>query len=541
MIINQEEIYDNKTYNADLCLIGSGPASLTILDQLKKTKLKIIIIPGGKFHFDKKNQELYKGIISKDSYHEPLTKNRFREFGGTGNYWGGRCVPLDEIDFKKRKWIKNSGWPIKFNEIKKFYKQASDFLNISDYNEKNNFYKKDIKEIINKIDGKFISSKKLESWSPILNFKKKFLKIIKQDNIFLIDNSHLIKIEANKNQVTNLTCKSLQKSFKVKCKKYVLACGGIENPRLLLASKNKFHPKGVGNSKDLVGRYYMAHHSGIFLKINPVNREKFFYNYFKDHKGTYLRNRWWLNEKFQNKEKIGNSIFFLSYTKNLKYMGVEGNLFELLILFKKIISNKKNIFNLKILKKMISVIFNFYILKYIINFTYLRFRYNRLPSLLPSKFSKNFGLYHQTEQTPCYNSFIKLNKKKDALGIPMVTLNLKFNTLDIKTVLKSHKYFIEKINKLKIQKFPLKFNKKRFQIMFHKKIKKFNSMAHHLGTTRMSFSNTSGVVDKNLKVFGIKNLYIIGSSVFPTGGHANPTYTIIALALRLSKFLKKKL
>ena len=283
MIINQEEIYDNKTYIADLCIIGSGPASLTVLDKLKKTKLKIIVIPGGKFHFDKKNQGLYKGIICNNSYHEPLTEN----------YWGGRCVPLDEIDFKKRKWIRNSGWPIKLDEIKKFYKQASNFLNISDYNKKNNFYKKDIKEIITKIDGKFISSKKLESWSPIINFKKKFLKTVKQDNIFLIDNSHLIKIEANKDKVTYLICKSLQKSFKVKCKESVL-----------VASKNKFHPKGVGNSKDLVGRYYMAHHSGIFLKINPANREKFFYNYFKDHKGTYLRNRWWLNEKFQNQMRM---------------------------------------------------------------------------------------------------------------------------------------------------------------------------------------------------------------------------------------------
>tara|TARA_Y100000741_G_scaffold361387_1_gene345253 strand:- start:964 stop:2592 length:1629 start_codon:yes stop_codon:yes gene_type:complete len=539
MIVFQNQIPNNKTYEADLCLVGSGPASLTILNFLKKTNLKIIVIPGGRFNFDKKNQDLYKGIICKNSYHEPLAENRFREFGGTGNYWGGRCVPLDKIDFKKRKWVKNSGWPIKFEEIKKFYKQASNFLNISNYNEKTNFYKKDIKEIIEKMDGEFLSSKKLESWSPILNFKRKFLKTIKKDNILLIDNSHLIKINTNKNKVKNLLCKSLNKSFKVKCKEYVLGCGGIENARILLNSKNKFYPKGVGNTNDLVGRYYMAHHSGIFFNIDPINRKKLLHDYFKDN-NIYLRNRWWLNEKFQKRKKIGNSIFFLTYTINSEDMGAQGKLFETLILLKKIISNKKNFINWKIIIQLTKILFNFYVLKYIIKFAYLRFEKNRIPSVLPNSSSKNFGLYHQIEQTPHYNSRLILDKKKDSFGQNLIKLDLKFNNLDINTILKSHEYLIKRINKYKFGNVSQQYNKDKLTKLFKQKIKKFNSMAHHMGTTRMNSSNKKGVVDKNLKVHGIKNLFIIGSSVFPTGGHANPTYTIIALSIRLSNFLKNK-
>jgi choline dehydrogenase-like flavoprotein len=541
MIINLEEIDENKTYQADLCLIGSGPASLTILNYLKKTDLKIIIIPGGKFHFDKNNQKLYKGIVGKDNYHEPLIENRYREFGGTGNYWGGRCVPLDKIDFEKRSWIKNSGWPIRFNEIKKFYKEASNFLDISPYNEKTNFYKKDIKEIIEKMDGKFLSSKKLESWSPILSFKKKFLETIKKDNILLIDNSHLIKIDSNKKEITNLICKSLDKIFKVKCKTYVLACGGIENPRILLNSKNKFHPKGVGNANDLVGRFYMAHHSGIFLNIKPMKKGKFLYNYFKDNQNVYLRNRWWLNEKFQKLKKIGNSIFFLTYTLKSKDMGAEGKLFETLILFKKIISNKKDLFNWIIINQLIKVLFNFYVIKYLIKFSYLRFKKNRLPSILPTSLSKNFGLYHQVEQTPCYYSRLKLDKKKNTLGQNLIKLDLKFNSIDINTIWKSHEYLIKKIDKSKFGNIQKKYNKNILTKLYKQKLKKFNSMSHHMGTTRMSASSKKGVVDKNLKVHGINNLFIVGSSVFPTGGHANPTYTIVALSIRLSNFLKTRL
>ena len=539
MIIKLHNLDNNKIFKADICLIGSGPASLTILEGLKKTNLKIIIIPGGKFNFDKKNQNLYEGIVSKYTYHEPLTENRFREFGGSGNYWGGRCVPLDKIDFIKKKWIKNSGWPIKFNEIVKYYKEASKFLDISPYDKERNFFKKDFNEIIKKLDDKYLTSKKLECWSPLLNFKKKFLKIIKKNNIFVIDNSHLIKINTDSNKVTNIDCKTENKSFKVKCHKYVLASGGIENPRILLNSKNKFHPAGVGNSCDLVGRFYMSHHTGILLNLNPFNRKNIFYDYLKDSKGIYQRSRWWLNDKFQKQKKIGNAIFFLSYTQNSKDMGAQSKLFDFLKLSKQVISNKKDIFNFNIIKEIVKIIFDLNILKYLIKYSYLRLKKNRIPSVLPDINSKYFGIFHQVEQTPCYNSQIKLDKKKDIFGQQLVKLNLRFNPIDFKTILKSHEYLIKKINKLKIGNFQKKYDKKFLMQLLKKQIKNFNSIAHHIGTTRMGSSKKNGVVDKNCKVFGINNLFIAGSSVFPTSGHANPTLTIVALSLRLSNFLKK--
>jgi choline dehydrogenase-like flavoprotein len=540
MIIEPHNIDGDKIIKADLCLIGSGPASLTILDALKDLNLKIIIIPGGKFSFNKKNQKLYKGIIDEGSSHEPLTENRFREFGGSGNYWGGRCVPLDEIDFIKKKWIKNSGWPIKFSDFIKYYQEASKFLNISLYDKRKNFFTKNLKEIIKKMDDRYLTSKKLESWSPILNFKKKFLKIIKKDNIIVIDNSHLIKINTDNKKVTTINCKVDNQTFKIRSHKYVLACGGIENPRILLNSKNKFHPKGIGNANDLVGRFYMSHHAGIFLNLNPFNRKNIFYNYLKDSNGIYQRSRWWLNDKFQKKKRVGNAIFFLSYTANSKDMGAQGRLFELVKLSKQIISNKKNIFNFKIIKQIIKILFNLSIIRYAVMYSYLRLKKNRIPSVLPDLNSKYFGIYHQIEQTPCYNSQIKLDKKKDILGQQLVKLNLRFNSIDFKTVLKSHEYLIKRIKILKIGDLQKKYNKKILMQLFKNRINNnFNSMAHHIGTTRMGSSNKNGVVDKNCKVFGINNLFIAGSSVFPTSGHANPTFTIVALSLRLSKLLKK--
>ena len=154
---------------------------------------------------------------------------------------------------------------------------------------------------------------------------------------------------------------------------------------------------------------------------------------------------------------------------------------------------------------------------------------------------RNFGLYHQVEQTPCYYSRLKLDKKKDTLGQNLIKLDLKFNSIDINTIWKSHEYLIKKIDKSKFGNIQKKYNKNILTKLYKQKLKKFNSMAHHMGTTRMSTSSNKGVVDKNLKVHGINNLFIVGSSVFPTGGHANPTYTIVALSIRLSNLLKKRL
>ncbi|MDC0619442.1 GMC family oxidoreductase [Candidatus Pelagibacter ubique] len=541
MIIESKSINDKHIFKADLCLIGSGPANLTIVHHLRNTKLKIIIIPGGKFNSDKQNQSLYKGIIGKNSSHEPLLKNRHREFGGSGNYWGGRCVPLDEIDFNKRKWIKYSGWPFKLKEIKKFYNKASIFLNVSAYDFNTNFYKKYINPIIQKIEDNYLSSKKLESWSPILNFKKKLNNTIKKDHILIINNSHLLKIEAGSNNINNIKCKILNKTFYVVSKNYVLGCGGIENPRILLNSKNKFHPNGLGNSNDLVGRFYMAHHAGIFVNMNPTDRENIDFDYFKGDRNIYLRNRWWFSENFQKIKKIGNSIFYLSHTSKSKDMGAHGELFDIVSLFKKIILNKKSLLSLKLILGLSKKLFNIKILIYLFKLFYLRLQKNRIPSILPNKKSKYFGIYFQIEQTPCFDSRLKLNKKKDRFGLNLIELNLKFNKIDVRTFLETHNYIITKIKENKIALFQKNYDRKILNKMFKQKLKKFNSMAHHIGTTRMSSSKKFGVVDKNLKVYGVNNLYVVGSSTFPTGGHANPTYTIVALSIKLAEHLKKVL
>ena len=239
MIINSKKLKNNITLKVDLCIIGSGPAGLTIANDMKKTKFKILVIPGGENKISEKNQNLYKGYINPKSSHEPLEQSRHRVFGGSGNFWGGRCVPMDEIDFKKRSWIPNSEWPIKYSELKPYFSSAEKLLKI------NSFYKiKNMKEIIKMLDDKYITSSKIEQWSPILNFSNEFKHLFFKENISLLKNGHAVKINTTINKVISIEAISNNKKINIKAKKYILACGGIENTRLLLASNNSLHPKG---------------------------------------------------------------------------------------------------------------------------------------------------------------------------------------------------------------------------------------------------------------------------------------------------------
>jgi len=550
MIIDSDKLEQNNIFEPDLCIVGSGPASLAIVKDMQLSGLNILVLSGGEYKITKKNQNLYKGFVKPKNSHEPLDKYRHRVFGGSGNFWGGRCVPLDEIDFKKRDWIPYSGWPIKYLELMPYYKLASKLLKIDPFYI-NSFsvgnYKK---EIIKGFNNSYITSSKMEYWSPVLNFAKEYKDLFLKKNITLLNNTHATKINTSKNKVTSILALSNNKKIIIKATNYILACGGIENPRLLLVSQNKFYPKGIGNNHNIVGRFYMSHFSGTFVNISPFNRKDLVYNYQQDIKKTYYRYRWWLNEVAQKKKRIGNIIFFLGLTKKPLDSGdpilASVYLFDFFSLFFNKAKNndlinflrkEQKIFyiNLKIFIKNLFKLF-----PKIIHIAFKRCQNNRLPSVLPNINSKVLGLYFQSEHTPNYNSRITIEKnKKDRLGLPRVKVEIKFNEIDKKSVIKAHDLFTKRFIDTKAGNLQKKYRKKEIEYLIKQNVKSFNSISHHIGTTRMSKNHTLGVVDKNCKVFGLKNLFITGSSVFPTAGHANPTFTIVALSLRLSKFLKK--
>ena len=131
-----------------------------------------------------------------------------------------------------------------------------------------------------------------------------------------------------------------------------------------------------------------------------------------------------------------------------------------------------------------------------------------------------------------------MSAERDAFGLRRVTVLPAFSDVDIETIVELHRLLAERFDKTGLGR--VEFNEARLREHASDYPRHFNSQAHHLGTTRMSGGPADGVVDANCEVHDVRGLFVMGGSVFPTGGHANPTLTIVALSVRLAAHLGKQ-
>lgn len=509
MFIFPESLKENETVEADICLVGSGAAGLPFALEFKDSPLKICIIESGDFKIEKDIQELNE-VETKKLPIDPLS--RVRCFGGTTAIWTGRWKPFDHIDMKKRDWVANSGWPIERSILNKYYNRAAKLLNVNsveDFDE--SFLKKNLKKtgVFKKsgIEDTIFHWLEEKDWDWGKKFRSAFEN---SQNISVYLRSTVTKINSDGKSVKNLEVKTLDgKNFKVKAKVFALACGGIENARLMLASQ-------IGNEN--VGRFYMDHPKGFAGEIT-LKKNVSFPAYFgtKSKKGfTLLGLR--LSDELQKKSRVLNSYVLLKpifpWTDNAefeKFMQIFGDIKKRKI--PKI--GRENFNNLtKNLKLFASLVINK------IAFAQIR----------------KISVMNYMEQEPLPTNRVYLSKETDALGMPKAVLDWSIGELDKKSLITLHKYLKEAVEKLDIGEFE--------SPLLEKNISNWpvaNDASHPMGTTRMGNDSKTSVVDKNCKVHELDNLFIMGSSVFTTSGYANPTATIVALALRLADHLKAQL
>ena len=133
------------------------------------------------------------------------------------------------------------------------------------------------------------------------------------------------------------------------------------------------------------------------------------------------------------------------------------------------------------------------------------------------------------EHSPNPDNRITLMDEKDKNGVPRTRLSVSWSDTDKESLDRTIKLFAKRLG-------ASGFGRAR-----HRGLKSYHYGSHHMGTTRMSLDPKQGVVDANGRLHELDNLYIAGSSVFPTVGFANPTLTIVALCLRMGDHLEKQL
>lgn len=486
----------------DYCIVGTGIAGGTIAKLLSETNKSIVIVEKGSNHHEKPN------FISKGRDFGLRTTTSI-QIGGTSNLWHGVLSFLDLIDFSKRSWIKKSGWPINFKELVPYYNKISSLFGIEDFdffdkNKLNDNLSNELESI--PFNRQILKNKMFQQPLDILNFKKTINLLSKKNNITLLKNHTACKFVLSHDSVDELVVANHEGFIKIKSKFYILCAGALESPRLLLNSS-------IDNIN--IGKYLMDHPMGNLCQVKFKKPQKAqIYSAKKYKKGIAIKTGLVFSDELQSKQKIPNHCFYLrpSFSRGLDNKSEKVKLS--LLTFKDGNISFKDVFYVL---RNFNIAFQILTYKLSYNATY-----------------KYADLFFVSEQTPSEDSYVKLSKtENDRYGFPLAEVNWNVSDYDIKSVEKCYKILKEIGFSEQDYEFTHNFNDLDWKT-------NFTSAAHHVGTCRMAENKNDGVVDKNLKVFDLKNLYVCDGSVFPTGGNVNNGFTVAALASRLTNHLLNK-
>ena len=555
MIIDAKNIESRAHLTTDVCIVGSGAVGITLALELSRRNVDVIVLTGGYERESSADRDLYRGDTNAESPHEPLEENRRRVFGGTTVAWGGRCVPMEPIDFAPRPWIPNSGWPIPYTALLPHFDRAIELCEAGPFAfDAAALFSPARASLIDDFDDEEITSASVERWSPPTNFAKRYKAELRQaSGLHVVLGGHAVHIQLNADgkSVRHIEASAGRThKFFVTARSYVLAAGGLENVRLLLNSDD-VNRGGIGNSADLVGRFYMSHLTGVVEKVTmaaqrPVLRSAF----EKDKAGVYCRRRFALTPYAQKTRLVGNAIATLHrppissaihrdplfsaafLAKHYSHVARQGSPGAVIAALRSSGDTQREHWRVIAGTRADSVSS----IGRIFRDRYLSKR--RLPSVLAPPSAPEHHILYQTEHAPNPDSRVFLSSERDALGLRRITVRPTFSEVDIETVVELHRVLAGRFDKTGFGY--VEFNESRLRGHLSDYSRHFNSQAHHLGTTRMSDGPATGVVDVNCEVHDVSGLFVMGGSVFPTGGHANPTLTMVALSVRLAEYLARQ-
>ncbi len=490
--------FQNRVY--DICIIGAGPAGLTIALNLPKY-LNILLLEAGGMQRSDESQQVYQGTNTGHTYFD-LEKSRSRFFGGSSNHWSGMCRPLDDHDFEKKAHVPLSGWPISYNDIQPYQQQAWQMLDLDKPDPYNvtpawKDYLQDTEDFNN-----------IEFWlSPPTRFRKKYRKAIQQSgNIDCYINANLtdMQLDEDLQNVKEVVFHNYKKTrFSASARHFVLATGGIENPRLLL-NFNTQKSQGLANDSGFVGRCFVDHphyRIGEFVFADDALE-----NLRAAKPDGYLQKQFVApNKDFIERERCLNfSVRIEPYRFKLADRRQGSTMWQQI---KRASCRTEWTWNL----------------------------YKELTDKPDSCFDGKVKI--ASDQTPNPNSRIILGDTTDQFGLRHSSLHwqlglMEKHTMRVAAFAVGQLFIDRELGRLKIPDWLLADDS--FFPGFPQQV----GGHHHIGTTRMSGNPKEGVVDKNLRAHSVNNLFITGSSVFTTSGHTNPTLSIVQFSLRLANHLK---
>ena len=530
MILDAARLPDGTTLHAEVCIIGAGPAGITLARSLDGQSFRVILLESGGLTYDRRTQALYRGSNVGVDY-EDLEHARTRAFGGSSNCWGGFCRPLDAHDFEQRDWVPNSGWPITRDDMVPYYRHAQDVLQLGPFDYEPERWEAAVGSSTTKLvplgEGRAVNM--IAQLSPPTRFGKTYQREIAHSlNVTAYLNANVTEIETPGNGATvaGVVVRTLDGTMlHVTAMMFVLATGGVETPRILLAS-NRYQPCGVGNEYNLVGRYFMDHprlRSGKVIFDNEAVHSRFYDLHVTFPGGVSvgdlkLAGYFGLTPETQRAERIGNTR---SYTKSDFVGDSPATMAALLTLIRAVHGRTSLLGRRK--EELVNILTH--LPQAAVFALGLKLK---LPFL-----ARGFSIETVVEPEPRPDSRVTLTTERDALGVPRVKVDWRVGEFERRTFQRTQEILESEFARAGVGRVVPQVPDQDASWSAA-----LNGCWHHMGTTRMHQDARKGVVDSNCRVHGVSNLFIAGSSVFPTCGSDMPTITLVALALRLGDHIK---
>jgi choline dehydrogenase-like flavoprotein len=523
----------------DVCVIGSGPAGLAVALACEARNLSTLILESGGMKPRGIASSLPPIRVLNRSVHAALDIATREGFGGTSRAWGGLCVPLDPIDFEARDWVPHSGWPITYTDLARWYPEAAGFLDSG---------RKDLLA-----DGGEIS---LADEATVTQngyyARKAFLadvygaRVRHSKHLVLCLHSTVtgMDCDATGERISSLTVRGRDRSEKhVRARRYVLACGGLRSTALLLQLRRD-RPACFSADAPL-GRYYMGHLAGEIATVvfpDPMRAAEYLYR--SDEQGFIFQKRTKLADSVQRTSRILNTDFMLRLPPlaDGRHGSPALSLLQLLALIPGLggiaqsnrlsrtldgrdpISASAHLRNLAV--SPLTTANDLAAL--------LRHVPTRNLPLLSFNRSGRYSLRYHAEQIPNPDSRVSLRDAADETSFPGLEVDFRYSGDDALSVIRSHELLDQALRRDRLGYLEYRHPPdQRFSAV----LAQASDGYHQVGTTRMGSSPRLGVVDRDCRVYGMDNLYLASSSVFPTTGSANPTFPTVALALRLADHL----
>jgi choline dehydrogenase-like flavoprotein len=522
MLIDGRALPADHVLDCDLCIIGAGAAGITLaLAFAGDPDVRVCLVESGGFEFDAAVQELYRGATRDVAYEAYDT--RMRMFGGSTNHWGGWCRPLEERDFAPRPWVPHSGWPIRRDELAPYYDKAGGMCEVGGLELGAGTWSERLGLPVLDLGDSQLRNMIFQV-SPPTRFGAAYRdRLLAAGNLTLCLNSSVIAFRRPPDGATVERVEAVGtlagNRFEIRARSYVLACGGIENARLLLCSSRD--PDGLPDPQGLVGRFFMEHaHFNL---------------------GQLALGQDWDPRLYLNGTAVqgAGGMEVNCHLGLLPDVEADEQLAGVAVQVRPRLPSPGE----KSLQRIIGAL-----------------RQGRYPdhlgdhlqrvladlgalgSLAGDKLAhalfdtpasgRALSIRSVGEQVPNPDSRVMLADDVDALGLPRVLVDWRLSEVDRRSIKRTGELLAQEFGRLGLGRMQLAYEDADAAPEF------IEWGYHHMGTTRMADDPKQGVVDRHCRLHVADNFYVAGSSVFPTGGSGTPTITLIALTLRLADHLR---